>query len=525
MFNTIRRKILASNGIVLAIMLVALMFVLVQINTNQELLAEEEVNVATLTEITEIEQKFMQFRTVGTEFLVLLQNQNKEQRDTQYLELLSIFSNSPHSELKNLTESLELYYNQLKQSASAFIDDDKMAGSLLLRQSTEISSQILEVLASQYQEHKMAVDQLANAVHDSNSRVTFSIYLLLGTMLVAGIGVSIFLANMISRALTSLQTTVEHIENEGDLTQRADIQTNDEIGNLAAAFNRLVDNFGNIVSEVMLQANQVATAAEQLSAITVQTSSGVRQQTDEIRMVATAMDQMTATVYEVASNAETASRSADDGNTEANNGSQVVSTTISAISELATDVEASADVIENLKGDSENIGTVIDVIKNIAEQTNLLALNAAIEAARAGEQGRGFAVVADEVRTLAQRTQQSTAEIEALVTALQGGAQQAVNVMAKSRKKAEVTVSQAQQAGESLNKITQAVGNILNVNTQIASAAEEQSATTAEITRNINNIQSIAEQTAQGAEQTATASSELSKLGEQLRSLVAQFKV
>jgi methyl-accepting chemotaxis protein len=237
------------------------------------------------------------------------------------------------------------------------------------------------------------------------------------------------------------------------------------------------------------------------------------------------MNQMSATVQEVASNAEQASASADDGNNAATDGNRVVGQTISAISNLASDVQTSADVIETLKGDSENIGTVLDVIKNIAEQTNLLALNAAIEAARAGEQGRGFAVVADEVRTLAQRTQESTTEIEGLVEALQSGAQQAVDVMGNSRDQAENTVSQARLAGESLDAITQSVETIVNMNTQIASAAEEQSATTEEINRSVINIQDIAEQTAAGAVQTAASSTELNNLGEQMRGLVAKFKV
>ena len=417
------------------------------------------------------------------------------------------------------------YYKQFLQASAAFINDEKMQGSLLLNKSTEISTKILNSLKAQYNEHKQEVANIVEEVHHSNNMVSYSLYGLLVIMIVVGLGMSLFLANMISSGIQRLQGTIEQIENNNDLTQRADVNSNDEVGSLSAAFNRLVENLAGIVSDVTQKSDQLATAATELSAVTERTSSGIQKQSDEISQVATAMNEMSATVQEVASNAEQASSSADEGNNEATNGSRVVGQTISAISELSGDVQTSADVIEKLKGDSENIGTVLDVIKNIAEQTNLLALNAAIEAARAGEQGRGFAVVADEVRTLAQRTQESTTEIEALVDALQSGAQKAVDVMGQSREKAESTVSQAQLAGESLDAITQSVGNIVNMNIQIASAAEEQSATAEEINRSINNIQDIAEQTASGAVQTAASSTELSNLGEQMRGLVAKFKV
>jgi methyl-accepting chemotaxis protein len=261
-----------------------------------------------------------------------------------------------------------------------------------------------------------------------------------------------------------------------------------------------------------------------MAAVTEQTSAGVSNQKQETEMVASAITEMTATVQEVASNAEGASRAAADADNEAKEGNQVVNSTVQAITALAREIEDSSAVIEKLKGDSENIGTVLDVIKGIAEQTNLLALNAAIEAARAGEQGRGFAVVADEVRTLAQRTQQSTAEIEGLIDALQGGAEQAVSVMTQSRDRAGATVEKAQHAGQSLSSITQAVETILQMNTQIATASEEQSAVSEEIQRNVVNIQTISEETSMGAEQTSSASAELARLGEQLQALVGQFK-
>lgn len=262
-----------------------------------------------------------------------------------------------------------------------------------------------------------------------------------------------------------------------------------------------------------------------MAAITEQTSSGVENQKDVTTQVASAITEMTATSQEVAKSAEQASAAASDADQEARTGSEVVSNTVVAIESLAKEVEESAAVINRLKGDSENIGTVLDVIKDIADQTNLLALNAAIEAARAGEMGRGFAVVADEVRTLAQRTQESTLEIEGLVSALQGGAENAVNAMEQSRGRANDTVTKAQEAGGSLNSITAAVGTILEMNTQIAAASEEQTAVAEEINQNVVNIQDIAEQTASGAHQTATSSAEVARLSEQLQGLVGQFRV
>jgi methyl-accepting chemotaxis protein len=269
----------------------------------------------------------------------------------------------------------------------------------------------------------------------------------------------------------------------------------------------------------------LASAAEEMSAIMEETHRGTQQQQSETSQVVTAMNQMTATVQEVARHATEAAAAANNADQASIEGKQVVINTMKAIEDLSSEVHSAASVIGQLEKDSENIGAVLDVIKGIAEQTNLLALNAAIEAARAGEQGRGFAVVADEVRTLASRTQQSTQEIQEMIEKLQAGAQSAVKVMDDSRSRAEDSVSQAAQAGTSLEAITRAVSQITDMNTQIATAAEQQSSVAEEINRNVVNISDIVDRTAEGAQQTSTASEELANLAGQLQQLVNQFKV
>ena len=347
-------------------------------------------------------------------------------------------------------------------------------------------------------------------------------------LIVAAIGISSLLAwatiGGIGRAVTALERASGQMA-EGNLTVRADYQGKDELGRVANAFNRMGDRFHAMVQQLSGATGQLAAAAEETSAVTEQTSSGIRQQQSETEQVATAMNEMTATVQEVAHSAASAAEAAHKADDEARTGKQVVTRTIDVIDTLASEVEKAAGVIHQLEQDSEQIGTVLDVIRGIAEQTNLLALNAAIEAARAGEQGRGFAVVADEVRTLASRTQQSTAEIQGMIEKLQSGAANAVKVMETSRTQAQAGVEQVAQAGASLDSITRAVGTINDLNAQIASAAEEQSSVAEEINRNIVNISQVADQTNQGAQQTAAASEELARLAEQLQGLVGQFRV
>ncbi len=347
-------------------------------------------------------------------------------------------------------------------------------------------------------------------------------------LLVAGISIGILLAWVIISGISKGVTSVEMVANslaDGDLTGRVDYKSKDEIGHIATAFNRMADKFSTAITQVKDAVSQLAAAAEETSVVNAQTTSGINQQQMETSQVATAITQMNSTVHEVARSAVAAAEAAKEADVTFEEGKLVVDKIIDAITELANEVEQSSQVIRELEHESESIGSVLDVIKGIAEQTNLLALNAAIEAARAGEQGRGFAVVADEVRTLAGRTQQSTQEIEEMINRLQSGANKAVQVMEVSKQKSEHGVAQATAAAEALNTINQAVERINTMNTQIASAAEEQSTVTEEINRNIVNINNVAEQTSEGSKQAAQASDDLASLAEQLKKLVGQFKV
>lgn len=325
-------------------------------------------------------------------------------------------------------------------------------------------------------------------------------------------------------ALTRLQSGLDQMS-DGDMTVRLDTDHTDEIGEISVSFNHMIEKFEALVQQISSATGQLAAAAEEMSTVARNADSNINKQTQETEQVATAMNEMSATVREVAHNAASAATAANNADNEAKGGKTIVIQTATAIQQLADSVESTAQVIHQLEADSETIGSVLDVIKGIAEQTNLLALNAAIEAARAGEQGRGFAVVADEVRTLASRTQTSTQEIQKMIERLQTGASNAVEAMETGRTQAQAGVEQAQAAAQSLEAITHAVTTINEMNTMIASAAEEQTSVAEEMNKNIVNISQLSHDTAGAAEQTTSASTELSKLASQLESLVNQFKL
>ncbi|MEE5103565.1 methyl-accepting chemotaxis protein [Pseudomonas alliivorans] len=394
----------------------------------------------------------------------------------------------------------------------------------MLQQTDQIRSTLQQQsIATAASADELAAAQVVSAKREQNTAV---MQLLSVALVVLLIGV--FAAFIITRQITvPLNDTVIAARRiaEGDLTHDTATTRQDELGLLQNTMQHMTVSLRGLIGGIGNGITQIATAAEELSAGSEQTSAGVAQQKNEVDQVATAMNEMASTVQEVARNTEDASKAAKQASERAAHGSSVVQHATREIGQLAGEVKELGQAMQRLTEDSGKIGSVIDVIKAVAEQTNLLALNAAIEAARAGEQGRGFAVVADEVRSLAQRTQNSTTEIEALIQALQQGTSAASGLMDASLQRTEGTVVLARQAEQALVEINQSIGTIEQMSQQISASAEQQSAVTEEINRSVLSVRDIADQSAAATEQSAASTVELARLGSDLQNMVARFRI
>lgn len=361
-----------------------------------------------------------------------------------------------------------------------------------------------------------AADQYASAFN-----------LVVGLLIVATILTMLFawlLTKSITQPIAAALEAAETIA-EGNLTRPIKVDGTDEAGRLLAAMQKMQEKLRDTLTRISGSATQLASAAEELNAVTDESARGLSQQNNEIEQAATAVNEMTSAVEEVARNAVSTSEASKNATASAGDGRDLVQETVNAIERMSGDVQSTATLIGNLAEESRDIGKVLDVIRGLADQTNLLALNAAIEAARAGEAGRGFAVVADEVRALAHRTQQSTSEIERMIGSIQGGTEQAVSSMRNSTERAESTLNIAKGAGLALDTINTAVVEINERNLVIASAAEEQAQVAREVDRNLVNIRDLSAQSSDGAAQTSAASSELTRLAVDLNSMVSRFSL
>ncbi|MGH1409695.1 MAG: methyl-accepting chemotaxis protein [Aeromonas sp.] len=358
-------------------------------------------------------------------------------------------------------------------------------------------------------------------MNDALQSSVLMILLVLGITLV----VTVIVGNRVTKPLADAVSALNDIaDGEGDLTQRLRVQSQDEIGQLASAFNRFVERIQSVVSQVGDTSNHLFSAVEKLHHLSEHYDHQMQGHSRETDQVVTAVTEMSSTAQEVAASASNAASATSDAARESDAARGVVSGAINSINRLVGEVHTASGVIAQLAQETAKIGSVVEVIRGIAEQTNLLALNAAIEAARAGEQGRGFAVVADEVRSLAGRTQQSTKEINEMLQRLQGGVKQAVDVMQASEERSQETVQEASHIASSLDSMVMAVSTINDMNIQIATAAEEQHAVSEEINKNLVAIQQIVSELTDASVESNSTTRDLASTGDKLRKLVSQFR-
>nr|WP_122755517.1 methyl-accepting chemotaxis protein [Pseudomonas viridiflava] len=435
----------------------------------------------------------------------LISDPNERNLYNQYVQLLGQYREL-ESRMKTLTLANKVDELQDLLNKDMLSNSDQM-NAVLIKLVEINTAQLMQVKKQAAEEYESAFDMVI-------------------ALLVAATLLTLVFAWMLIKSITTPIAVALHAAEtiaQGNLTQPIKVDGTDEAGRLLQAMKTMQDKLRDTLQRISGSATQLASAAEELNAVTDESARGLVQQNNEIEQAATAVNEMTSAVEEVARNATSTSEASRNATASAGDGRDLVLETVGAIERMSGDVKETAELIGNLANESRDIGKVLDVIRGLADQTNLLALNAAIEAARAGEAGRGFAVVADEVRALAHRTQQSTSEIERMIGSIQGGTEQAVTSMRNSTERAESTLSIAKGAGMALDTINIAVEEINERNLVIASAAEEQAQVAREVDRNLVNIRDLSAQSTTGANQTSAASTELSRLAVDLNSMVGRF--
>nr|WP_223501852.1 methyl-accepting chemotaxis protein [Pseudomonas sp. BF-R-24] len=454
-----------------------------------------------------LETRNQQIRTAQATYEKLIASPQERAAYDQYVQLLGQYRQI-EDRMKTLSRNNQV--DELRSLLNTDLLNNSEAVNTVLNRLLEINTQ------QSHDTNQQSADQYDSAF---NLVITLLVIATALTLLLAWL-----LTNSITQPIANALGAAEQIA-EGNLTRPITVDGQDEAGRLLLAMSKMQEKLRDTLQRISGSATQLASAAEELNSVTDESARGLTRQNNEIEQAATAVNEMTSAVEEVARNAVSTSEASKNATTSAGDGRDLVQETVSAIERMSADVQSTATLIGDLANESRDIGKVLDVIRGLADQTNLLALNAAIEAARAGEAGRGFAVVADEVRALAHRTQQSTSEIERMIGSIQSGTEHAVDSMRNSTERAESTLNIARGAGMSLDTINSAIVEINERNLVIASAAEEQAQVAREVDRNLVNIRDLSVQSATGANQTSAASNELSRLAVDLNTLVGRFSL
>jgi len=446
----------------------------------------------------------------------------KQLRDIQVKS--NIFTLEQEEAVANITRLTIAHFKFLKKINKLYTSNNWRKDQALLKNNIKplidnISSQ-LNIIVNAQQETSASLSR--NLLKQINSSVFITLSIL-AVAIVAGIFIAWSNTKQIRTIVVEISNSLKHLS-QGEFNFKLNDKRKGEVGKVAATINIFSDQLESMINDLTQSVDNLQSASNEMSSIVSETSDNILQQHRETEMVATAVEEMTATAQEVASSASTAATSASQANELTTSGALISTEALGGIGNLVNDLNNASDVVQTLRDESNNISIVLDVIRDISEQTNLLALNAAIEAARAGEQGRGFAVVADEVRTLASRTQESTDEIRNKIEELQHGAGNAVSVMDNAIKEANKNNDQVEKVAESLGEIA---GEIQSINTQLdqmAAASEQQSATSEEISRNVVSISTLAEKTVQGTTHAKSAEDSLSMVTQSIQNVIAKFK-
>lgn len=563
-------KLQVMSGLILLLVACSMLYLTSEIGDQAKLIQSQEAVASTQAQLTErqsmlikkqsealaqellvqsLAYNFVTMRYWLTDLAVSWMNESEEYAEKHQNESLLQLEqlSASHKEFSEWAgPEIEAYYGLVMQAVDAYIDGNRVLGNSLVVEARNkamvIDQRLADILLATMEDVKsvgVALQQATKKLADSGQQLkssaqsvvdgigvvqSSSMGLLVITIIV-GFAAAWVGGKTIAAPLVRLCSTIQHIEQNSDLTLRSDNQSEDEVGKIASSLNKMLDKFQHIINDVTKSSQQIAMTAAEVYQVTEQSSHGVSQQQQDTTQLATAITEMATTVRDVAQNANEAATATQQANDVASNGRQEVNCTVASIKQLAQSVVQAADVIQELNGHSNSIGNVLHVITGIAEQTNLLALNAAIEAARAGEQGRGFAVVADEVRSLAKRTQDSTQEIQETIKSLRKSTDDAVSAMEDSRAQAGIGVEQADKTRVSLEQIIDAVSTITDMTSLIACASEEQRVVAEEINKNIISINDVADSAAADTQKTVASTDTLQRHSNQMLGLVQQFKV
>ena len=526
---TIRSKIFIINSFILAIIAGLLTHLTFTIKANNKIIETQQLSLQTLSQAQKSTREFQEMRYWLSDLSVSWLNESEENANTKFKTLkvsLATLGESTNKSFDDLVSELQHFHDINIEAVDAYVDENRVKGNSLVAKGRNIAAIIEKRLDDVLLNAQLEAQNSGKQVTASNAELVNIALMVLIVTVVIGTLFSQILARIVVNPLTEAHSALASMSSgAGNLTQRLKVRGKDEISRFSNEFNLFVKKIQTIVRGTVHSAEQLTVTAERLAEITEKTKRYAEQQQSETLQMATAMTEMSATAQEVATNAVSTATSTSTASEHGLNGREVVASTIAVMDILKNDVEISATTIKSLDQETDNIVLLLEDICNIAAQTNLLALNAAIEAARAGEQGRGFAVVADEVRALAGRTRGVTENIQKLIDKLQKSAKESVANMERGTERTEEASMKATHAGEALNTINDAIMEVTDKSHQIASAAEQQSATSEEVHRNITNLIKMAEDSYACSLDTAETGEKIADLAKILDEAVGQFTV